>query len=119
MLVLGVSAVGLAWLVLLVALGALALSTKDLIPMVGIFPLPTLLFGGGILAGWLISLLCRVPAALAARRRAGRARKRMRAAVEEVAIDDVVDGIETILAERAQLAGLVAQASGSEPAVRR
>jgi hypothetical protein len=38
--------------------------------------------------------------------------------VEEVAIDDVVDGIEKILAERAQLARLVAQAAGSEPAVR-
>ena len=73
-----------------VVLGALALSTKDLIPMVGIFPLPTLLFGGGLLAGWLISLLCRVPAAIAARRRARRARKRMRSAVEEVAVDDVV-----------------------------
>jgi GTP-binding protein EngB required for normal cell division len=112
-LVFGVAAVGAAWLVLLVVLGSLRLDTEALVPEVGIFPLPTLLLGGGILAGWLIALIARIPARIGARRRAGRARRRMETVVGEVADDSAVVAIETILADRAELARLTTLAAGT------
>lgn len=108
-----VAAVGLGWLVLLIVLGSFQLDTEALVPEVGIFPLPTLLLGGGILAGWLISLVARVPARAGARRRGRRAARRMDEVVDQVAGDDVIAGIEAVLAERAELARLAGIAAGS------
>ncbi|MEL7207554.1 MAG: GTPase [Actinomycetota bacterium] len=107
-----VAAVGLGWLVLLIALSALRLDTDALTPEVGIFPLPTLLLGAGLLAGWLLSLIARIPAAVGARRRRSRARSRLDDVVETVAADDVIAGVEAVLADRAEVARLVGVAHG-------
>ena len=112
-LVLMVAVVGAAWLLLLVVLDSLRLDTESLTPEVGIFPLPTLLLGGGILAGWLIALLARIPARMAGNRRARRARRRMDAVVDDVATEDVVTDLERLLAERADLHRLIGIAAGS------
>lgn len=75
---------GLAWLGVLAALAYLQLPAPDT-PTWNGFPWPTLLALGGAALGVLLALVSRLAAALGARRRAARARRRLREAVATVA----------------------------------
>ncbi|WP_029289491.1 GTPase family protein [Cellulomonas sp. HZM] len=93
-----VAVVGLAWLGLLWAVGYLQL------PEVGVphwrqIPVPTLLLVGGLLTGLLLALVSRAVAALGARRRAARARRRLRRSVQDVADRLVVGPVAEVLAD--------------------
>ncbi|MGE5765271.1 MAG: ABC transporter, partial [Mycobacterium leprae] len=90
-----VAIAGALWLLALAGLGWLRLPAPDP-PQVGMFPLPTVLLVGGVLAGWLLAILARRLAALGARRRARRARSRLRAAIETV----TEAAVQPVLTER-------------------
>ncbi|GAB2748828.1 GTPase [Nocardioides pakistanensis] len=73
------------------------------------FPVPTLMLLGGALAGVLLAMLSRVFTAVAARRKARSADRRLRAAIGEVTEDLVIEPIEAeIEAYRRTLDGLEA-----------
>ncbi len=102
-LLLAVAAAGALWLVALVALGYLQL--EDAVPTpdaLGI-PLPTLLLVGGLLAGALLALLARVVNGFAARRRANRVHRALRAGMEEVAGELVIGPVDAELDARERL----------------
>ena len=76
--------VGLAWLGVLAVLGYLQLPAPQTPTWRGV-PWPTLLAVGGLAVGLLLAAGARAAGALGARRRAARARRRLRAAVTQVA----------------------------------
>lgn len=88
---------GAGWLAVLFVLGYLQLPVPET-PMVEGFPVPTLLIAGGLLLGIVLSMATGIIARLAARARASAARRKLRAAVAEVAstrvVSPVVDEIE-------------------------
>jgi len=83
-LLVAVAIVGGAWLLALFGLGYLRLPDPST-PNVGEVPVPTLLFLGGIAAGLLVAVLCRLPAAVGGRRRRKRAQAKLQAAVAHAA----------------------------------
>ena len=89
--------VGGVWLGLL-AFGAYLQIDNVPTPEVGGFALPTLMVLGGIVAGLLLALLCRVLVGLTARRRARAADRRLRQAISEVSQELVVEPVEAELA---------------------
>jgi GTP-binding protein EngB required for normal cell division len=88
--------VGAVWLGVLAVLSYLKLS-EPATPEVSSLPIPTLLLLGGVVVGIALAVLCRVLVARSARRRAHRADRRLRAAVDEVADELVVAPIEAEL----------------------
>jgi hypothetical protein len=88
---------GLAWLGALFATRYLTFEMPDT-PDVAGYPLPLLVVAGGILAGILLALLCRVLVRATAARRARNADRRLRAAISEVADDLVVTPVQDVLA---------------------
>jgi hypothetical protein len=80
-----VALAGALWLLALVVLGFVQL--EDVVPMPRVqgLPLPTLLLGGGLLAGILLAALARPLVRLRARRRRRAADRRLRVAVDAVA----------------------------------
>ncbi|MHA7132621.1 GTPase family protein [Oerskovia turbata] len=82
--VLGVLVAGLAWLGVLAVLAYLQLPAPRTPGWRGV-PWPTLMVVGGAVVGVGLALVARLAAALGARRRASRARRRLRAAVGDVA----------------------------------
>jgi GTP-binding protein EngB required for normal cell division len=99
----------LQWLLLLVALAGLVWSAVVLAdpwfgvarphtPDVGGFPVPVLLLLGGVVAGVLLALLCRLLVSATARSRARSADRRLRAAIASVADDLVVSPVRAELA---------------------
>ena len=85
-----VALVGALWLLALVLLGFFQLDDVVPLPRVEGVPLPTLLLIGGLLAGLLLAVVARPLVALRARRRARAAERRLRAAIEDVAEDEVL-----------------------------
>jgi hypothetical protein len=85
-----VALAGALWLLALVVLGFFQLDDVVPLPRVEGLPLPTLLVVVGLLAGLLLAVLSRPLVALRARRRGRAADRRLRAAVEEVAEEDVL-----------------------------
>ncbi|GAA3809337.1 hypothetical protein GCM10022226_32090 [Sphaerisporangium flaviroseum] len=81
-------------------------------PTLGTVPWPTVLFAGGAFAGLLIALLCRVVAALGARRRARKARRALWAGVDEVGRELVLEPAREELARVRRFAGLLTTARG-------
>jgi GTP-binding protein EngB required for normal cell division len=92
---------GLQWLLLLAALtggvwlGALAVTSylklpEPTLPEYRDIPVPTALLIGGVAVGLLLALLCRILVGRTARKRARRADKRLRDAVDEVTDDLVI-----------------------------
>ena len=73
-------------------------------PEAGGFPVPTLLLGGGVLAGLLLAFLFGFAVRAGARRRARVAERALRARVAEVAEEVVIAPVEAELAARRQLA---------------
>ncbi|MFI6452047.1 GTPase family protein [Streptosporangium amethystogenes] len=84
---------GGAWLLALVAIDYLRLPQLYL-PTAGELPWPTTLLIGGVLLGLLIALLSRVASWLGGRRRARRAARALRASVDQVARELVLDPME-------------------------
>ena len=83
--------VGGGWSLALVASGGLG---DDSVPAYGGVDLPILLLVGGVVAGIVLALVCRVLVDLTARRRAAAADRKLRAAVHEVSQDLVVSPVE-------------------------
>ncbi|MGY1836703.1 GTPase [Blastococcus sp. SYSU DS0510] len=109
-LLLATALVGALWLLALVALGFLQLDDVVPLPRVEGIPLPTLLLVGGLLAGLLLALLSRPLVALRARRRARAADRRLRAAVREVAEDELLGPMGEVRADAARFCAAVARA---------
>lgn len=84
---------GLGWLGVLAGLGYLQLPVPE-VPRVEGWPAPTLMIAGGAVLGIFLALTGKVIGAAAARARAAVARKRLRAAVAEVARQMVVEPVE-------------------------
>ena len=85
-----VALAGALWLLALVVLGFFQLDDVVPLPRVEGLPLPTLLVVGGLLAGLLLAAVSRPLVRLRARRRARAADRRLRAAVEVVAEDELL-----------------------------
>lgn len=88
-LLLVVALLGTLWLLALMVLGWLQLADIVPLPRVAGLPLPTLLLGGGLLAGLLVTLVCRPLVAVTARRRADRLRRRLTDAITVVAAERI------------------------------
>ncbi|HEX2893020.1 MAG TPA: GTPase [Marmoricola sp.] len=88
--------VGAVWLGALAVMSYLKLS-EPATPDVASLPIPTLLLLGGVVIGLALAGLCRVLVAGSARRRAQRAERRLRAAVDEVADELVVAPLQAEL----------------------
>jgi hypothetical protein len=103
-----VALAGGLWLLGLAAMGYLQLPEPST-PKVRGFPLPTLMLLGGIVAGLLLAVLCRIIVGVSARRKARSADRRLRAAIREVTDRLVIEPVEAeIEAYRATRSGLAA-----------
>jgi hypothetical protein len=87
---------GLMWLLVRYALFALALPEPP-VPRVGRLPLPTLMLAGGLAGGLLVSVVTRPVVQIAAGRKAGRAARRLRAAVAVVGRDLVLEPVRAVV----------------------
>jgi GTP-binding protein EngB required for normal cell division len=85
--------VGGLWLLVLAVLGYLQLSPPATPDRYGL-PLPTLLLLGGVALGVLLGLVCKAVVRLSARRRARTADRRLRGAIDEVAVRLVVEPVQ-------------------------
>lgn len=94
-----VAVLGLLWLVVLAVLGWLQLPEIET-PTVGWFPVPMLMLVGGLVVGALLALLSRWFASVGARRRARAADKKLRAAIDEVAVTRIVGPVQEVLERR-------------------
>ncbi len=98
--------VGLAWLVVLVVLGWLALPDIST-PSLGPVPYPLLMFAGGLLLGLVLAALARWLARIGARRRGKVIRGRLTQAVAAVAAEQIIGPVRAVLARhRATREGL-------------
>jgi GTP-binding protein EngB required for normal cell division len=88
--------VGLCWLIVLMVLGWLRLPTVET-PGLGPLPYPFLLFAGGLLLGFLTSLLTGAIGRVSARRRKALVAGRLRESVEQVARDRLVAEVQKVL----------------------
>jgi hypothetical protein len=85
-----VALAGVLWLLALLVLGFFQLDDVVPLPRVEGLPLPTLLVAGGLLAGVLLAVLSRPLVAARARRRGRAADRRLRAAIDAVAEEDLL-----------------------------
>jgi GTP-binding protein EngB required for normal cell division len=90
------AAIGLSWLIVLMVLGWLRLPAAET-PSLGPLPYPSLLFVGGLLLGFLTSLLAGAIGRVGARRRKDLVAARLRISVEQVARDRLVAQVQQIL----------------------
>jgi hypothetical protein len=105
-----VAVVGGVWLAGLAALAYLQLHLPEP-PDAGPFPLPTVLLLGGLAAGILLAALARPLAGIGARRRARVARRRLTAAVQQVAEQELVGPVEGVLERNAAFCAAVGRAA--------
>lgn len=84
---------GLGWLGVLAALGYFQMPVPE-VPRVEGWPVPTLMIALGVVLGIFLAITGRFIAAAAARGRAGKARKRLNAAVASVAQEFVVEPVD-------------------------
>ena len=103
--------VGALWLLALVGLGYLQLDDVVPLPRVEGLPLPTLLLVGGLLAGALLALLAGPLVRAGARRQGRRAERRLHAAVEQVARDEVLGPLAEAVAAHDRFCSAVGRAS--------
>lgn len=104
--------VGLLWLAFYVVLGFLQL---DVVvgepPTVGVLPIPVLLFVGGLLGGLLLAVVSRWLAGIGARRRGAVMDRRLRASIEVVAQERIVQPVERVLGRHAATREALARAA--------
>jgi hypothetical protein len=105
-----VALAGALWLVALVALGLLQLDDVLPLPRVQGIPLPTLLLAAGLLGGFLLAVLARPLVRMRARRRGRAADRRLRAAVADVAEDEVFGPMAEVRNDAARFCAAVATA---------
>jgi GTP-binding protein EngB required for normal cell division len=103
--------VGLAWLGVLALAGYLQFDLPPA-PSVEGFPIPTLLVAGGLAFGLLLALLTAPLVRLGARSRARRARRRLRAAIADVATQRVGDPVREEISRYGRFREALAAASG-------
>jgi GTP-binding protein EngB required for normal cell division len=103
--------VGLLWLVALVLLAWLQLDDVVPLPEVRGVPVPTVLLLGGAAAGIALAFFFRLVNGLSATRRSRAAGRSLRARVDEVAAELVLDPVEAELEAHRRLAELLARAS--------
>ena len=108
-----VAVAGSLWLLGIAVLGYLQLEQAVPLPLVGSFPLPTVMLGGGLVGGLLLALVTRLANGLGARRRARGAARTLRAAVEAVAGELAVEPVERELAVHDRLCDALATAAGA------
>ncbi|MCA2228078.1 GTPase [Nonomuraea aurantiaca] len=108
-LVFAVMVAGGLWLGGLFGMDYLRLPQPPL-PTVGVAPWPTVLLGGGALAGVAIALLSRLAAWAGGHRRARRVAKALRSAIAQVGADYVLDPVEGELARHARFTEAIARA---------
>jgi GTPase Era involved in 16S rRNA processing len=84
---------GFAWLGVLAALGYLQLPVPD-VPMMEGWPVPTMMIAGGAVLGVVLAITAKLIAGAVARARGAAARRRLKAAVESVAEQYVVQPVE-------------------------
>jgi hypothetical protein len=102
-----VALAGALWLLALVVLGFFQLDDVVPLPRVEGLPLPTLLVGGGLLAGALLALVSRPLVRMRARRRARAADRRLRAAIEAVAEEEVLAPMTAVREDAARFRAAV------------
>jgi GTP-binding protein EngB required for normal cell division len=102
-----VALAGALWLLALVVLGFFQLDDVVPLPRVEGLPLPTLLVGGGLLAGALLALVSRPLVRMRARRRARAADRRLRAAIEAVAEEEVLAPMTAVREDAARFGAAV------------
>ena len=90
---------GALWLLVLVVLGFFQLDDVVPLPRVQGVPLPTLLVIAGLLAGLLLAVVARPLVGLRARRRARAADRRLRAAVDAVAEEELLEPMTAVRAD--------------------
>jgi GTP-binding protein EngB required for normal cell division len=101
--------VGAGWLAALAGMGYLQLPEPET-PSYRGFPVPTLLLVGGVAAGLVLALVCRVLVGMTARRRARSADRRLREAIRGVSKELVVGPVEAELEAYATVRAGLAQA---------
>jgi energy-coupling factor transporter ATP-binding protein EcfA2 len=109
-LLLVVALAGALWLLGLVALGWLQLDDVVPLPRVQGIPLPTLLLGGGLLAGALLALVARPLVRFGARRRGRAARRRLTERVAEVADAEVLEPLDSAREDHRRFCAAVTRA---------
>jgi hypothetical protein len=102
-----VALAGALWLLALVVLGFFQLDDVVPLPRVRGLPLPTLLMGGGLLAGALLALVARPLVGMRARRRARAADRRLRAAIDAVAEQEVMAPMTAVREDAARFRAAV------------
>ncbi|WP_430295430.1 GTPase [Sinomonas sp. B1-1] len=102
---------GLVWLGAFAGLGFLQLPVPET-PRVEGWPVPTLLIVAGIVTGLALSVLLAPFAALSARRRAAKARRRLTEAVRSVAQREVVDPVREAIGRHAGFVAALEDALG-------
>jgi energy-coupling factor transporter ATP-binding protein EcfA2 len=102
-----VALVGALWLLALVVLGFFQLDEIVPLPRVEGLPLPTLLVVGGLLAGVLLALVSRPLVRMRARRRARAAERRLRAAIEAVAEEELLAPMAAVREDAARFRAAV------------
>ena len=100
---------GVGWLAALAGMAYLQLPEPET-PAYRGFPVPTIMLVGGVAAGVVLALVCRVLVGLTARRRASSADRRLRAAIREVSDELVVAPVEAELEAYAAVRAGLAQA---------
>lgn len=101
---------GAVWLLALAVLGYLRIEDVVPLPEVEGIPIPTGMLLGGALAGIVLSLLARVLNGLGARRRARAAARSLRRQIEQVAVEDAIEPVQSELAAHDRLVEALAQA---------
>lgn len=95
-----VAVAGLAWLVVLGALGFLQMPQEA--PTWGPLPVPVVLLAGGLVLGLLLAALCRAAARVGARRRRRTIEARLADSVAEVSRRHVSEPVSAVLVRHAQ-----------------
>ncbi|MET3174161.1 UNVERIFIED_ORG: GTP-binding protein EngB required for normal cell division [Arthrobacter sp. UYCu721] len=103
---------GLGWLGVLAGLAYLQMPVPEVLRVEG-WPVPTLMIAGGVALGIFLALTGKFIGSGAARARAARARKRLRAAVGEVARDFVVEPVEVEVSRLASFNAALKDSAGN------
>jgi hypothetical protein len=110
-----VTLAGVLWLLALAGLGFAQLEDAVPTPEVEGFPVPTLLAAGGALAGLLVGFLAGILVRAGARRRSRAAARALRAPVERVAEEHILDPVAAELEAHTRLSEAVSRAQAGRP----